>query len=195
MVWLFPAWLRETRGEEAIALVLDLAPANETSLPLRSRLDLIRAGLHARRVGTPPLGVWQAVAWAHRRNRSGMVPDQWRPWLLDGLGRQGFLLRLALLRSIVAMGPSFGLSMAWWSFSRAARGVVSCTSRMVTDKTASASKTPEFSWTSTCQRSRTCRWRPLVGPLLPSASPSWRCTGGRVSSAGSPSGRHRSAFS
>lgn len=112
MSWLFPAWLRQTRGEEAIALVLDLAPPNATSLSAGSRIDLIRAGLHARRVGTPPLGVWSAVTWARRRNRSGMVPDQWHPWLLDGLGRRGFLVRLALLRSIVGMGPFFVLLMA-----------------------------------------------------------------------------------
>jgi hypothetical protein len=77
--------MRSDRGEEAIGLVLDQLPDDAECLPLRAKVDLVRAGLHGRRRSTPPLSVWAEVLVADPRNRRGLVPDSWRPWLLDWL--------------------------------------------------------------------------------------------------------------
>lgn len=82
-LWLFPAWCRADRGEEAVGLVLDLVPVGRTRLPLQSRLDLIRAGLHARRVYTPPVWVWWEVLTSNRRNGGGRIPAEWHAWLIE----------------------------------------------------------------------------------------------------------------
>lgn len=81
LLWLFPGWMRADRGEEAVGLVLDQLPAGATGLPARSRWELARAGLHARRRGTPPLTVWFEATRADPRNRRGLVPEPWQPWL------------------------------------------------------------------------------------------------------------------
>ena len=78
----FPAWMRADRGEEVVGLVLDQLPAGADQLPLHSRWELVRAGLHARRRGTPPPSVWFEVLAADVKNRRGLVPEAWRPWLL-----------------------------------------------------------------------------------------------------------------
>ena len=91
LAW-FPALLRATRGEEAVALVLDLLPPGADRLPWRARLDLVRAGLHARRLATPPFRVWYTVVTADDRGRGGVIPDIWRPWLADRLQRRAFTL-------------------------------------------------------------------------------------------------------
>lgn len=94
----FPEWLRDVRGEEAVGLVLDQLPPDAEHLPLRFRLDLIRAGLHARRRGAPPMRVWGAVSSARRSKRSGRgasVPIEWRPWLVTKLRRRSFAWQCA----------------------------------------------------------------------------------------------------
>ena len=82
LLWLFPGWLRTGRGEEALGVVLDLLPPGARRLPLRSRLDLVRAGLRARRHGTAPLFVWLGVVFARTDGAQGRIPPRWRPWLL-----------------------------------------------------------------------------------------------------------------
>ena len=79
---LFPEWMREVRGEEAVGLVLDQLPADRDRLPLRSKVDLVRAGLHARRKGTPPPWVLRTASRAPGTwpGRGAAVPAAWRPW-------------------------------------------------------------------------------------------------------------------
>lgn len=95
---LFPEWMRDVRGEEVLGLVLDQVPAGATSLPLRSKADLVRAGLHARRRGTPPLRVWSTVASGGRGlRRPPTVPLEWRPWLVTRIPKRGFAWQCALV--------------------------------------------------------------------------------------------------
>lgn len=96
---LFPRWMREVRGEEAIGLVLDQLPPDAGRLPVRSKVDLTRAGLHAQRIGRPPHKVRRTVASASPRSRGGTVPPEWRPWLLDGLPRRSFAFTCAMTRN------------------------------------------------------------------------------------------------
>lgn len=107
---LFPAWMRDVRGEEAVGLVLDQIPAGAARLPVRSRIDLVRAGLHARRVGRPPWKVRHSVAYATPSSGRGVVPPEWRPWLLAGLPRRSFALGFAVERtwSVFLMLAVFG---------------------------------------------------------------------------------------
>ena len=102
----FPGWMRPVRGEEVVGLVVDQLPPGADRLPLRSKVDLTRAGLHARRVGRPPAKVRRSVATASPRSRGGTVPPEWRPWLLDGLHRRSFALSCAMSRNwiILLMG-------------------------------------------------------------------------------------------
>lgn len=124
---LFPEWMRDVRGEEVLGLVLDQVPSGATSLPWRSKLDLARAGLHARRRGTPPWSVRQQVAQAPRSVRNGRgaaVPLAWRPWLITALRRRGFAWRCAfrldlsdLMLVVVLAGlylPEWGERLLWW---------------------------------------------------------------------------------
>ncbi len=117
---LFPEWLREVRGEEAVGLVLDQVPADVERLPLRSRLDLVRAGLHARRRGTPPLRVWSAVSTARRPDWAGRgpaVPLEWRPWLVTKLRRRSFAWQCAFWGNgwfwIYSFFLALNLTRAW----------------------------------------------------------------------------------
>jgi hypothetical protein len=100
---LFPAWLRPTRGEEAVGLVLDLLPPDAEHLPWRSRFDLVRAGLHARRVGTPPISV-VLTALNARQVHAQPVPGAWRPWLAAWLTsrrwRAAYLFTVGILVSV-----------------------------------------------------------------------------------------------
>jgi hypothetical protein len=90
--------MREVRGEEVLGLVLDQLPAGATSLPLRSKADLLAAGLHARRRGTPPLRVWSTVASGGRGlRRPPTVPLEWRPWLVTRLPKRSFAWQCALV--------------------------------------------------------------------------------------------------
>ncbi|QXC62698.1 hypothetical protein KSP35_07865 [Aquihabitans sp. G128] len=102
ILFLFPAWLRATRGEEAVALVLDLLPGHAARLPVRSRLDLARAGLHARRIGTPPLWVWLTVLLASPRGRFGTVPLRWQRWASHLVLQRRHAVVLAIHRSVAA---------------------------------------------------------------------------------------------
>lgn len=79
---LFPAWVRATRGEEAVSLVLDLLPPDSARLPVRARVDLVRAGLQQRRREIPPPSVWWTAHAATLRSSHGWVPARWHPWLL-----------------------------------------------------------------------------------------------------------------
>lgn len=109
-LWLVPAWLRSTRGEEIVTTVLALVPPDTTRLPWRSRLDLIRAGLAARRRGTPPLATWLTVVWAEPRYRTGHIDPRWRPWLASRLPARTFTWWCALLRVVPIMGPAYVVS-------------------------------------------------------------------------------------
>lgn len=84
-LWLWPLWMRPIQGEEAVGLVLDQA-GERSSLSLRSRLDLVRAGIGARRRGTPPVEVLWEVFTADLANSRGTIPLRWRPWLLTWAG-------------------------------------------------------------------------------------------------------------
>jgi hypothetical protein len=121
-LWLVPAWLRATRGEEIVATVLDSLPPGTTRLPWRSRLDLLRAGLAARRRGTPRLGVWLTIANARRGSRAGCIDPYWRPWLATRLPHRTFTWCCAPVRILPlmaptiilsSMGPNFDLSSVW----------------------------------------------------------------------------------
>ena len=125
---LFPEWMREVRGEEAVGLVLDQVPAGASSLPWRSKADLVRAGLHARRRGTPPWRVRQQVAQARSANwngRGAAVPLAWRPWLITMLRRRSFPWRCAFridpndLYSVIILSALYvgdaGGAILWWA--------------------------------------------------------------------------------
>lgn len=111
-LWLVPAWLRATRGEEIVATVLDLVPSATTRLPWRSHLDLIRAGLSARRRGTPPVRTWLTVITAGRGGRAGFVDPSWRPWLASRLDAWNFAWQCGLLRCLLGTLPL----AAYWLF-------------------------------------------------------------------------------
>jgi hypothetical protein len=119
---LFPAWLRPTRGEEAVGLVLDLLPPDAEHLPWRSKLDLVRAGLHARRVGTPPVWVRSRVIYA---NRGGSpVPAVWLPWLSTFVQQRWFPARVGASKALVVFGPQTLLWSSIWSLGWALLGLV-----------------------------------------------------------------------
>lgn len=109
---LFPAWVRPTRGEEAVGLVLDLLPPDTERLPWRSKLDLVRAGLHARRVGTPPAWVWSRVANAKRG--SAPVPAVWLPWLSTLVQQRSFPARVGASKALLVFGPQALLWSTFW---------------------------------------------------------------------------------
>lgn len=98
----FPGWMRADRGEEAVGLVLDQLPPGTARLPWRARADLVRAGLHARRRGLPPLSVWRTVStintdWNKWNGRGSSIPVAWRPWLIVKLQMRSFPWACALL--------------------------------------------------------------------------------------------------
>lgn len=109
-LWLFPAWMRSTRGQEAIALTLDLLGTTARRLTWSARWHLLRAGLHARRIGTPPPSIWMRVAWAEPARSGAYVGTRWRPWLIDNLERRWFYLRLNLVRVPTILVPTFVLT-------------------------------------------------------------------------------------
>lgn len=109
-MWLFPAWIRADRGEEAIGVVLDQVPAGARRLPVRSVADLVRAGLHARRRAIPPLPVLWEVLIADARNRRGLVPELWRPWLHAWLRDPHWKRRYV---SLTVVGLIGGLCLLW----------------------------------------------------------------------------------
>ena len=113
-LWLFPAWVRADRGEEAVGLVLDLLAPDAHRLPLRSRVDLVRAGLHARRVGTPPLWVWLDVLTASPRNARGRVPERWRAWLHQWTSAKGWSVRQAAASVALVMAIPLALVACGW---------------------------------------------------------------------------------
>lgn len=109
----FPAWVRSTRGEEAVGLVLDQVPADATRLPMRARVDLVRTGLQQHRRELPPPSVWWTVDSASSRSLgSDSVPARWHPWLLH-LTRPRWCLLRHLLRIWTALAlPVVVLSVA-----------------------------------------------------------------------------------
>ena len=109
---LFPVWMRATRGEEAIGLVLDLLPAGTRRLPARSRLDLLRAGLQARRRGTPPAWVWIDVLSAAPTNARGRAPERWHPWLRAFLREPGWSRRQSVACIVPTVLVVLGLHLA-----------------------------------------------------------------------------------
>lgn len=103
---LFPTWMRADRGEEALGLTLDQLAPGATALPLRSKLELARAGLHARRRGTPPLSVWGRLCWSGGWQRDPAVPVQWRAWLGTVIMTRWITVAYALTRvSFVLVYP------------------------------------------------------------------------------------------
>lgn len=107
---LFPAWMRTDRGEEAVSLVLDQLPADAERLPVRSKVDLVRAGLHARRRGTPPVRVRRIVLRTPSKwvGDAGAVPVEWRPWLISALQTRTLEWRCAFTGNpygLVAFAP------------------------------------------------------------------------------------------
>jgi hypothetical protein len=106
-LWLVPAWLRATRGEEIVATIVDLVPPCATRLPWKLHRDLVRADLAARRRGTPPVGVWMAVFLANLRDdRSGIVAAEWRPWLKAWLSSPRWRRGLWFRRFLLAVPPA-----------------------------------------------------------------------------------------
>lgn len=105
----FPGWMRADRGEEAVGLVLDLLPPGAERLPLRARIDLVRAGLHARRVGIPPVKVWWSVVSARPQGRTRPVPPPWRPWLAAWLSSPRWRHRFAAISALPTGALMLGL--------------------------------------------------------------------------------------
>jgi hypothetical protein len=95
---LFPLWMRADRGEEVLGLTLDQLPPATTHLPLRARVDLVRAGLHARRRGTPPLRVWNRIVFVPAWRSDPVVPVEWRAWLASAVMTRWITVVYALLR-------------------------------------------------------------------------------------------------
>jgi hypothetical protein len=113
--------LRPTRGEEAVGLVLDLLPPDAERLPWRSKLDLVRAGLHARRIGTPPAWVWSRVASAKRG--SAPVPAAWLPWLSTLVRQRSFPARVGASKAVFVFGPQALLWSSMWNLAWALQGL------------------------------------------------------------------------
>jgi hypothetical protein len=113
---LFPEWMREVRGEEAVGLVLDQLPADRDRLPLRSKVDLVRAGLHARRKGTPPPWVLRTASRAPGTwpGRGAAVPAAWRPWLIARLRHRSFVWQCAFMPDLTS-APTLILLAVMWS--------------------------------------------------------------------------------
>lgn len=113
---LFPEWMREIRGEEVVGLVLDQLPADVDHLPLRSRMDLVRAGLHARRTGTPPPWVLRTASRAPGTwpGRGAAVPAAWRPWLIARLRHRGFVWQCAFMPDL-SSAPTLVVLAALWT--------------------------------------------------------------------------------
>jgi hypothetical protein len=109
-MWLFPEWVRADRGEEALGVVLDQIPADARRLPVRSALDLVRTGLHVRRRATPPPKVWWGVLIADARNRHGLVPERWRPWLVSWLRDPHWRRRYTVT---TVLGLLAGICLIW----------------------------------------------------------------------------------
>lgn len=96
---LFPSWMRADRGEEALGLTLDQLPPGATQLPWSLRLELVRAGLHARRRGTPPPRVWNRLAYTSALRNDPVVPVEWRPWLASVVMTRWITVVYAAIRS------------------------------------------------------------------------------------------------
>lgn len=110
---LFPNWMRADRGEEAVGLVLDQLPPGAPRLPLRSKIDLVRAGLHARHRATPPYRVWDTASTTIG-NRGRQLPVAWHPWLIAKLQRRSFAWQVAFLRDPVFLFPLLLTSLSWY---------------------------------------------------------------------------------
>ena len=112
---LFPEWMREVRGEEVVGLVLDQLPADVDRLPLRSRVDLVRAGLHARRTGTPPPWVLRTASRAPGMwpGRGAAVPAAWRPWLIARLRHRSFAWQCAFMPDLTSAPTLVVLASLW----------------------------------------------------------------------------------
>lgn len=130
-LWLVPAWLRSTRGEEIVATIVDLVPPGAARLPRKLHRDLIRADLAARRRGTPPFRVWAVLLLVSLKDdRSGIVASEWRPWLKGWLSsprwRRGLWLRrlLVAVPSAVLFVATTGSVPAWGAFLGSALGVL-----------------------------------------------------------------------
>lgn len=117
----FPAWMRDDRGEEALGLVLDQLDAlpEADRLPWHLRWDLLRAGVQARRRGRPPLSVRLAVAYTGRTRPARPIPVAWLPWLSSALRQRSFPARMASHR-MVFMVPILAINLlerptaGWW---------------------------------------------------------------------------------
>ena len=97
---IFPRWMRAERGEEAVGLTLDQLSPDATRLPAGTRLDLIRAGLHARRRGTPPPSVWSRLTYQTVFRSDPVVPSAWRPWLASVITTRWITAAYAVHRTL-----------------------------------------------------------------------------------------------
>lgn len=88
LVRAYPSRYRQTRGEELIGTLLDLAKPQQTSPSLRDSLDVIRGGIALRLRERPPLWHWALYRLFHKR-----LPYAYRWWAHDDLLGSGYLAR------------------------------------------------------------------------------------------------------
>ncbi|WP_250447625.1 hypothetical protein [Actinotalea sp. C106] len=102
----YPRRWRESRGEELLGVLLDLAPPGADRVDARTALDLVRSGSATRWRGRPPWPVWlryRLVGWR--------MPTAYRGWARDDILGAGFWWR----ENVVALAIVLGFAMASWS--------------------------------------------------------------------------------
>lgn len=84
----YPLRYRQTRGEELIGTLLDLAKPGQTRPTLRDSLDVVRGGISLRLRERPPLWHWALYRLFHKR-----LPYTFRWWARDDLLGSRYLAR------------------------------------------------------------------------------------------------------
>ncbi|MFG1684534.1 hypothetical protein ACGFNP_30525 [Nonomuraea sp. NPDC049269] len=84
----YPPRYRQTRGEELIGTLLDLAEPQQTRPTLRDSLDVVRGGIALRLRERPPLWHWALYRLFHKR-----LPYPYRWWARDDLLGSHYLAR------------------------------------------------------------------------------------------------------
>ncbi|WP_433509549.1 hypothetical protein ACQP2T_37080 [Nonomuraea sp. CA-143628] len=118
----YPLRYRQTRGEELIGTLLDLAEPQQTRPTLRDSLDVVRGGIALRLRERPPLWHWALYRLFHKR-----LPYAYRWWARDDLlgscylGRQcaAVLLVTSPLWAFIGLMPiELAYTVISWPLSR-----------------------------------------------------------------------------